>query len=138
MPAKASAAIEFFERVSMQTYRAMLTPEEEIELRAATLFSLPVPRSALHAAGAALGVGDATAALSRLEGLGLVDLYVGADEVVEAAVNPLARPLVNPLDDDDTAKLAKAAVLPLYAEWTDDSGSLPADARGLETARLSL
>ena len=73
----------------------MLTPSEALQLRAATLFSLPVPRPALEAAGAAAGVAGPERALDRLEGLGLVDLYVFADETAEAAVDPLARPLVD-------------------------------------------
>jgi len=138
VPAEASAAIEFFERVSLKTYRAMLTAPEAAQLRAATLFSLPVPRPALHAAGSALGVADPAVALGRLEGLGLVDLYVSADEAVDAMVNPLARPLVEPLGDGEATTLAKAATGPLYLAWKDDDGDLPSDSRSLEVARLAL
>lgn len=138
VPAEQSAAIEFFQRVSLETYRAMLTMPEATQLRAATLFSLPVPRPAFHAAGAALGVADAEAALGRLEGLGLVDLYVDGGGAAEAAINPLARPLVEPLRDSDAAELAKAAIGPLHELWRFGDGSLPADPRGLEAARLAL
>ena len=104
----------FFQRVSLQAFHAMLTPSEALQLRAATLFAVPVPLPALRATGAAAGVAKPERALDRLQGLGLVDLYVHVDETLEAAVNPLARPLVEPLSEADRAHLAKAAVPPLY------------------------
>jgi hypothetical protein len=110
VPTEASAAIEFFERVSLEAFRGMLTPTEIQQLRAVALFSVPVPRPVLEAAGTAAGVPDARRALDRLEGLGLIDLYVVADHT-EAAVNPLARPLVEPLSEiDQAAKCAGSDV----------------------------
>ncbi len=138
IPAEPGAAITFFERVSLQTYRAMLAPAEEKQLQAATLFSLPVPRPALGAAGIAAGVARPARALDRLAGLGLIDLYVLAEQSIEAAINALARPLVEALSAADQARLATAVIAPLYAGWKDGSGGLPCDPRGLEVARLAL
>lgn len=138
LPAEASAAIEFFERVSLTTYRAMLTHAEETQLRAATLFSLPVPLAALHAAGGALGVATPLAALARLAGLGLVDLYFRSNNTVEAAVNPLARPLVQALSDTETRALATEAVVPLYRDWDDGCQYPPVNLLAVEVARLAL
>lgn len=138
IPADASAAITFFERVSLQAYRAMLTPAEAMQLQAATLFSLPVPHPALEAAGVAAGVAQPARGLDRLAGLGLVDLYVLAEQAIEAAVNALARPLVEALSSVDQTRLAKAVIAPLYGCWKDGSGGLPRDARGLEVAQLAL
>lgn len=137
IPTEPSAAITFFERVS-QAYRAMLTPAEALQLQAATLFSLPVPRPALEAAGAAAGVAEPAHALDRLAGLGLVDLYVVDGQPIEAAVNALAQPLVEALGAADQARLATAVIAPLYGAWKDGSGGLPRDGRGLEVARLAL
>jgi tetratricopeptide (TPR) repeat protein len=115
----------------------MLTPAETDQLRAATLFSVPVPRAVLAAAGAAASVAEPEQAVDRLQGLGLVDLYAGPGED-DAAASPLARPLVPALTEAETAHLANGVILPLYASWKDEEGRLPADLRGLETARLAL
>lgn len=62
-PAKNSenALIAFFARLSFATYRAALSGDEVRQLSAATLFreSVPIPRAALEAAGAAQGVEEA-------------------------------------------------------------------------------
>jgi len=138
VPKEASAAAEFFEHVSMTAFKAMLTPEETQQLRAATLFSLPVLRSVLATAGRALSVAAPERAIDRLLGLGLIDLYVTSGDTEEAAVNPLARPLVPALSKAETAHLAEQVIVPLYASRKGEEGRLPADARGLETARLAL
>ncbi|HEY1301087.1 MAG TPA: hypothetical protein VGF07_11365, partial [Stellaceae bacterium] len=138
IPAEASAAAEFFEHVSLTAFRDMLTPDETRQLRAAALFSLPVPRAALAAAGMAASVREPERAIDRLHGLGLVDLYLSLSDAAELSVNPLARPLVPPLTGAEAACLAEAAITPLYDAWRDAVGRLPVDPRGREAARIAL
>jgi hypothetical protein len=122
----------------MTAFKAMLTPEETQQLRAATLFSLPVPPTVLAASGRTMSVAAPERAVERLQGLGLIDRYADPGEDDEAAVNPLARPLVPALNEAETVHLAEQVVIPLYAAWKDAEGGLPGDLRGLETARLAL
>ena len=137
-PEEPSAATEFFARVSFEVYRKALTPTEAGQLRAATLFTVPVPLGIHEAAGRAAGIGDPRRALGRLLGLGLIDAYVDPLEATNAAVNPLSRPLVPALSETDQAHLAKAVIEPLYEAWKNDKDELPGDPRGLEAARLAL
>jgi AAA ATPase domain len=138
VPEDAYAAAEFFKHVSLTAFKEMLTPQETQQLRAATLFSVPVPRPVLAAAGEAASVKEPARAIERLRGLGLIDLYLAADAKEELAINPLARPLVPALSEAETARLAEKAISPLYANWKEADGGLPANPRGLESARLAL
>jgi len=141
VPEEDSAAQEFFARVSFQTYRDALTEQELTLLHAATLFSagLPVPVAALHAAGGAVGARDPDAGLARLIALGLVDAWDADETGLDAALNPLARPLAaQPLDNSQRTKLASAAITVLADAWQNEDGDFPFDARGVEAARLAL
>jgi len=138
VPQDAAAAAEFFQRVSLEVFRGVMTPAETAQLRAATLFGLPVPLPVLVAAGAAAGVGNPDAALARLKGLGLFDRYQFAADKPECACNPLARPLVPALSEAEATMLAAASVEPLAAAWTEEDGTLPWTVHGLEAARLAL
>lgn len=68
LPQEENAAQEFFQRLAFATYKDALTESQRTQLRAATLFSenLPVPLTALAAAGRTLGVADPAAALPPL------------------------------------------------------------------------
>jgi len=116
----------------------MLTAQETQQLRAATLFSVPVPRQVLAAAGEAASVTEPLRATERLRGLGLIDFYLAAGTKEELAVNSLARPLVPALSEAEGAQIAERAIAPLYTGWKDADGGMPADLRGLEAARLAL
>jgi tetratricopeptide (TPR) repeat protein len=137
---EANAVAAFFQRMAFDTYRKALTPQQAAILRSACLFSsgLPIPRLALEAAGAAAGVSDPGAALDRLLGLGLADDWGMLNETPHAAANPLARPLVDPLDGEMTARLADAGVSALGHAWRDAYGDIPRDPRAVELARLAL
>ena len=137
-PAEDSAAQEFFQRVSLEAFRAMLTPTETIQLRAATLFSLSVPLSVLEAAGRGAGIADPGPAVERLQGLGLLDRYRGPGDRPDGAVNPLAQPLVSPLSLAEQKLLAAAVVENLHAAWVDDDGQLPATLQAAALADLAL
>ncbi|MBP2233292.1 phosphopentomutase [Azospirillum agricola] len=138
-PAEDSAAQEFFQRVSLEAFRAMLTPPETIQLRAATLFPLAVPVTALEVAGRAAGIADPGPAVERLQGLGLLDRYRGPGDRPDGAVNPLARPLVlPPLSPSDRTLLAAAVVENLHAAWSDDDGQLPTNIQAAALADLAL
>ena len=135
-----NALTAFFARVSFATYRAALTGDQERQLAAATLFAeeVPIPRAALEAAGAALGVEDAAAAVRRLLALGLFDDFGEIEGAAHAACNALARPLALPLDPDDRPRLARAALACLAAAWRSDDGSFPVDQRGVAAAEVAL
>ena len=135
-----NAAVVFFERMAFDAYRNALTPDQAETLRAACLFSpgLPIPRSAVEAAGLAAGVPVPAAALDRLIGLGLVDDWGQSTQTALVAANPLARPLSGNLDAVLGAKLSDAALPELDRHWRKPDGTFPLNARSLETARLAL
>ena len=137
---KDNTLLQFFRRMAFETYRAALTPDQALQLRAATLFDsgLPVPRAALEAVGQKAGVADATAATDRLLGLGLLDDFGEIDGEASAGVNPLARPLCEELPQDDLPVLAQAALPWLDRVWRDAQGAVPQDARALCLNRLAL
>jgi tetratricopeptide (TPR) repeat protein len=116
----------------------MLTLTETEQLRAATLFLVPVPRAVLAVAGVAASVVEPERAIDRLLGIGLLDLYLAPNNAEEAAVNPLVRPMVQALSEAATVHLATATILPLYASWKDIVREPWGGQRGLEAARLAL
>jgi hypothetical protein len=138
VPTDANAATEFFAHVSLTAFKDILTQEETQQLRAARVFSLPVPQPVLAAAGEAASVNEPGRAIERLRGLGLIDLYLAIGEREEVAINPLARPLVPTLSEAETIQIAEKAIAPLYFSWKNADGGLPADPRGLEIAQLAL
>ena len=141
IPEEENAALEFFQRVSFETYRNALTDDQRTQLQAAALFSegLPVPLAALEAVGLAGDVNEPGACLGRLIGLGLVDSWGEIQGVEHAAVNPLARPLAGEyLTEEEWSRLAAAAITPLAEAWRDAKGDFPFDSRGIEAARLAL
>lgn len=137
-PLEDSAAMKFFRQVSLEAFKAMLTAPEAAQLRATTLFSLPVPWTVLVTAGRAAGIAAPERALGRLQGLGLLDPYGMPGETPLGAITPLARPLVTALSPEEEARLAAAVITPLAAAWTDADGDFPIDPRGDEAARLAL
>ena len=141
IPEEESAAQDFFERVSFETYAKALTEAQAIQLRAATLFSegLPVPVTALEAVGRASSLEDPTAAINRLTGLGLIDIWGETNNVPHAAANPLARPLVKgELGEKERKQLAAAAFHPLVEAWKDSEGDFPIDPRSIELCTVML
>jgi tetratricopeptide (TPR) repeat protein len=138
IPAGETAATEFFKRVSLAAYTGMLTAAEREQLRAATLFTLPVPPKVIEDAGAALGVETPAPAVARLIGLGLLDLFQSPGRLDEAAINPLARPLVAGLDEAHERMAASGAIARLFDLWKEGDRAPPGDQRGLETARLAM
>jgi tetratricopeptide (TPR) repeat protein len=138
VPQDAHAAADFFTNVSLTAFKDMLTPQETQQLRAATLFLIPVPPPVLAAAGEAASVKEPVRAIDRLRGLGLIDLHLVANAKEELAVNSLARPLVPALSEAETAQIAGKAIAALYRCWKDGDGNLPPDLRGWEAARLAM
>lgn len=136
---EASAIVAFFKRMAFDTYRAALTPDQMQMLRACCVFTtgVPVPKSAVEAAGGAAGVAEAPAALDRLLGLGLVDDWGAESGAALVAANPLARPLADSLEAGRAARLASAALPELERHWRDPAGRFPRDARAVEVARLA-
>lgn len=135
-----NAVVAFFKRMAFDTYRAALTAQQVEMLRATCVFSsgMPIPKTALIAAGTAASVVDAVAALERLLGLGLVDELGVLDHVPSAAANPLARPLAGMLEGDLIACLADAVLPALSEVWRNSQGDIHFDARAIEVTRLAL
>ena len=137
---------DFFKRMAFGTYTGALSGAERVALSAATLFSLemPIPRPALEAAAAELGLADPARALDRLLALGLLDDWGvmsvgrGAPSLPHAALNPLARPLADPLSEAVAPRLAAAALAPLGTGWRAADGDFPYDPRAVEVTQLAL
>ena len=135
-----NALLAFFRRMAFDVYRAALTPPQALMLACACVFEpdLPIPHSAMIAAGAALGVQMPAVALDRLLALGLLDDWGVQGAVAATSVNPLARPLVDVLAADAAQRVAAEAVPVLADAWVDRDGDIAHDARGVELARLAL
>jgi tetratricopeptide (TPR) repeat protein len=105
-------------------------------LRAATMFTVPVPESVINVL--ADQVGGSTA---RLRGLGLLDPYPDLHDSgrLALAANPLAASRAGPLSPGEQAALAAVSAGPLLAAW---GGAAPQPGRGLvldlQLARLGL
>jgi tetratricopeptide (TPR) repeat protein len=134
-----NALVAFLARVSLQTYRDALTDDESAQLAACSLFSedVPIPLPALRAAGEEAGCTRPANALERLLSLGLLDDWGISDGCHYAAINTLARPLVQ-LDDAERPGLAAAALGPLTEAWRNLNRQFPIDTRGVEAAELAL
>jgi tetratricopeptide (TPR) repeat protein len=126
----------FLENLALDALLAEAGPAGLALLRAATLFTLPVPAPVIDELAAATG-GSA----ERLRGLGLLDPYPDLRDPGQAALaaSPLAAGRLTPLTADEQAALAAVAAGPLLAAW---AGPAPAPARSpgldLELARLAL
>ncbi|MEW5735218.1 MAG: CHAT domain-containing protein [Thermodesulfobacteriota bacterium] len=141
VPEEQSAAQEFFKRVTLETYEAALTAGQRAQLRASTVFSegCPAPVEALEAVGAAAEVGDPAAAVARLIGLGMFDVWGKIGGVEYASANPLARPLAKGALSEEEERTLAAAAMPVLARlWANKDGDFPHDPRGVEAARLAL
>jgi CHAT domain/AAA ATPase domain len=137
IPQDSSAAADFFGRVSFEVYKAALTPDEATQMRAALICDLPMPLTVHALAGGALGVDDPERAITRLLGLGLLDLYLAANEPPAANVNGLAKPLFAALTQTHRKHLAKVVVAPLFEEWSDDAGDVRIGPRAVALADLA-
>jgi hypothetical protein len=116
----------FLERLSLENYRMALTADQKRQLAAAALFAeeVPVPRPALEAAAAALGVEDTAAAIERLSALGLLDHYSDASGGTSFSINPLARLIADRVGSDDTSRVAKIALKQLLGAWGPDMSAV--------------
>ena len=138
IPTEASAAADFFTHVSLTAFKDMLTPQETQQLRAATLFSLPVPQPVLAAAGEAAAVQEPGRAIERLRGLGLIDLYLAAGQERSSQSTRWRDRLCRRSTKPKPPALAEKAIIPLYASWKEPMAGCRQDLRGLEAARLAL
>lgn len=142
VPEGDNAAQEFFQRVSFKEYHDALTAEEQHVLQTAAFFTdgVQIPTVSLVAtARLTLSLADATASLSRLMALGLVEDWETVEHKPHAAINRLARGLASVAPTGDEARQWAAAALPGIQEaWQDKEGDFPIDRRGVEAARLSL
>jgi hypothetical protein len=125
---------DFFKRLSLATYRAALAPDQMRQLAAAALFAqeVPIPRAALEAAGAALGVEDAAAAVERLLALGLLDSLNRIGGNASLSINPLARSLTQALEADQRSLSVTMALRVLESAWSPEMS----DVQQAEFSRL--
>ena len=104
----------FLENLALDTLLEEAGPPNVALLRAATLFTVPVP--VIEALAGAVG-GSA----ARLRGLGMLDphpdLYDPA--VTALAANPLATGRVAPLSTSEQAAIAAVSTGPLFAAWAE-------------------
>ena len=105
-------------------------------LRAATLFTVPVPETVIGALAAQMG-GSA----GRLRGLGLLDPYPDLYDPARPALaaDPLAAGRIDPLTTGEQAALAAISTGPLFAAWGGAAPRPPRDvALDLQLALLAL
>ncbi|MDV7340396.1 CHAT domain-containing protein [Terasakiella sp. A23] len=141
IPEDESAAQDFFERLSFETYLNALTKDQHELLRAIKLFTvgIPVPLTAIQALGDCLNLEDHDAVVQRLMGLGLLDNWGTFDGYDCASINPLASPLAQPeLTEEEINKLSASVIEPLASAWRDEDGDIHHDPRGLDLARVAL
>jgi tetratricopeptide (TPR) repeat protein len=126
----------FLENLALDALLAEAGPAGEALLRAATVFTLPVPETVIDTLAATVG-----GVPERLRGLGLLDPYPDLHSPARTALalSPLAVGRLEPLTDDEQAALATVIAGPLLAAW---GGPAPSPARqtrlDLELARLAL
>jgi len=126
----------FLENLALDTLLTQAGPSNVALLRAATLFSLPVPEPVIEVLATAVGGSPA-----RLRGLGLLDPYPDLHDPAGTALaaSPLATGRIDPLGAAEQAALATLSAVPLLAAW---GGSAPRHGRvlamDLQLTRLAL
>ncbi|WP_422378535.1 CHAT domain-containing protein [Roseibium sp.] len=164
VPEESNKAFEFFRRMTFAKYREALSrsefrylsaisffgeghwpetmePEARAELQAYQSVPVPVPEAALTAVAAAAAIGEAVAAKQRLIGLGLLEAHAPfqtGETEPEFLVNRFARPIAEPLSDEDRESFARAALPSLEAHWAEGEDKWPQDGRSVEALRLAL
>ena len=141
IPRDASKAQDFFIRISFETYQNALTHTQQALLRTAAFFSenVPVPQTALLAAGTAVGIDNVPFASDRLTALGLVDQWGNINNIPHLAANPLARPLVSaPFTANEKKILADTVFDPLCRAWQKSDETFSIDPRTVELSRIAL
>jgi len=126
----------FLENLALDTLLDEAGPSNLALLRAATLFTVPVPAPVIDVLAGAVG-GSA----ARLRGLGLLDPYQDLYDPARPALaaNPLATGRVDPLSTTEQAALAAVAVDPLFAAWGGPAPQPHRDlALDLQLAQLAL
>ena len=115
---------DFLENLALDTLLDEAGPSNLALLRAATLFSVPVPAPVIDVLAGAVG-GSA----ARLRGLGLLDPYQDLYDPARPALaaNPLASGRIEPLSTSEQAALAAVVVGPLFAAWGGVAPQLPHD-----------
>ena len=136
---KADSTIhDFFELVSLKSFPDMLTAAEIAQLRASTVFSVPVPQSTLEGAGRAAGIENPAIVLMRLKGLGIVCCFHISEKKVNYMINPLIRPLFPRLSGDEYELIAKKSSSILYEEFKSSAGHSSSRSFVSELIRISM
>jgi len=131
--------LTFLENLVINKLLGQLDQGERDLLRASTLFQLPAPESVLRRIAEVYGYAGKEPFGHRLYGLGLWERQ--RDSLTgEAALacNPLVRPHLAVLTDEEQRHYAQAIVMPLFTAWGGEDGSQrPLLADG-ELTRLAL
>ena len=126
----------FLENLALDTLLAAAGPANVELLRAATVFTVPVPEPVIGALA-----GQAGGSAARLRGLGVLDPYPDLHDPARMALaaSPLAAGRVRPLSTGEQAALATICAGPLFAAW---GGEAPQPGRhpalDLQLTRLGL
>ena len=126
----------FLENLTLDSLLAEAGTTDVALLRAATLFTLPVPGPVIEVLAGQVG-GSA----ARLRGLGLLDPYPDLHDPARMAlaVSPLAAGRIEPLSAGEQVAVAAVVTGPLFAAW---GGTEPVPFRdrdlNLQLARLAL
>jgi tetratricopeptide (TPR) repeat protein len=115
---------QFFENLTIHSLLALLSTGQKELLRAATLFTLPVPVSIFELLAKRVGQ-PAKEGVARLIGLGLCetyqDLYRPGDQAL--AINMLARTYAGTLTEAERKQLAGVVTGELFEYWGGASGN---------------
>ncbi len=114
----------FLEDLALDALLEEAGPSNVALLRAATLFTLPVPEAVIEVLADRTG-----GAVAMLRGLGLLDPYQDLRDPARLALaaDPLTAGRIEPLDAGEQASFAEASIGPLVAAW---GGTAPQPARG--------
>ena len=126
----------FLENLALDALLQEAGPSNVALLRAATLFTVPVPEPVVGVLAGQVG-GSA----ARLRGLGLLDPYPDLHDPARPALaaSPLAAGRLEPLSATEQAALAAASTGPLFAAWGGEAPRPGRDlALDLQLARLAL
>ncbi len=110
---------KFLESLTLDRLIDLAGTEGQALLRAGLLFDLPVPAEVFADLASSLG-----GSVERLVDLGLLEPFedIVRPGTLALAVNALVRPKLTPLDDEESAALAAAAVGRLFDSWGGTEG----------------
>uniref|UniRef100_A0A6S6UEX5 AAA ATPase domain-containing protein n=1 Tax=uncultured Thiotrichaceae bacterium TaxID=298394 RepID=A0A6S6UEX5_9GAMM len=108
---------KYLQRIALEDYYKALSNTERECLRVLSLFDFAVPEELLVQAEAKLGIGDARAAMQRLDDFGLLTHWQGEGVEGHISCYGLARKIVEPLGREDRHFIATVCAPLLWGIW---------------------